>query len=61
MHTSSAPVWTASTLSEALSLRDAHPEATVLAGGTDLMVYVESGSMTLKGVLNLWGLSLIHI
>ena len=55
MHTSSAPVWTASTLSEALSLRDAHPEATVLAGGTDLMVYVESGSMTLEGVLNLWG------
>ena len=55
MHTSSAPVWTASTLSEALNLRDAHPEATVLAGGTDLMVYVESGSMTLEGVLNLWG------
>jgi len=55
MHTSTAPVWTATTLSEALSLRDAHPEATVLAGGTDLMVFVESGSMTLDGVLNIWG------
>ncbi len=55
MHTSTAPVWTANTLNEALSLRDAHPEATVLAGGTDVMVFVESGAMTLDGVLNLWG------
>ena len=55
MHTSTAPVWTANTLSEALRLRDAHPEATVLAGGTDLMVFVESGVTTLAGVLNIWG------
>ena len=55
MHTSTAPVWTANTLSEALRLRDAHPEATVLAGGTDLMVFVESGVTTLDGVLNIWG------
>ncbi len=55
MHTSTAPVWSASTLREALELREAHPEATVLAGGTDLMVFVESGAMTLHGVLNIWG------
>ena len=55
MHTSTAPVWTATTLGEALRIRDEHPEATVLAGGTDLMVFVESGAMTLNGVLNLWG------
>ena len=55
MHTSTAPVWTATTLTEALRLRAEHPEATVLAGGTDLMVFVESGAMTLDGVLNIWG------
>ncbi len=55
MHTSTAPVWTATTLTEALQLRAEHPEATVLAGGTDLMVFVESGAMTLNGVLNIWG------
>ena len=53
MNTSSAPVWTAKTLEEALQLRAAHPKATVLAGGTDLMVYVESGTVNLSEVLNI--------
>ena len=57
MNTSSAPVWTAKTLEEALQLRAAHPKATVLAGGTDLMVYVESGTINMSEVLNIWGCS----
>jgi len=55
MHTSSASVWTARTLEEALQLRAEHPDATVLAGGTDLMVFIESGAIRLDKVLNLWG------
>jgi len=55
MHTSSAAVWTARTLEEALQLRAEHPDATVLAGGTDLMVFIEAGAIRLDKVLNLWG------
>ena len=55
MHTSPAPVWTAHTLEEALRLRAEHPKATVLAGGTDVMVYVEAGVQRLDEVLNIWG------
>jgi CO/xanthine dehydrogenase FAD-binding subunit len=44
-------VWTATTLDEALRLRADHPDATVLAGGTDLMV--SPGGLT--EILNIWG------
>ena len=54
MHTSNAPVWNARTLMEALALRSEHPDATVLAGGTDIMVFVEGGALQLKEVLNIW-------
>ena len=54
MQTSSAPVWNARTLIEALALRSEHPEATVLAGGTDLMVSIEGGQFNPKEVLNIW-------
>jgi xanthine dehydrogenase small subunit len=54
MHTSRAPVWNPQTLMEALALRAEHPNATVLAGGTDIMVFVEGGSLQLDEVLNLW-------
>ena len=54
MHTSNAPVWNARTLMEALALRSEHPEATVLAGGTDIMVFVEGGALRPKEVLNIW-------
>lgn len=57
MHTSPAPVWTARTIDEALKLRAEHPEATVLAGGTDVMVFVEAGVQRLDEVLNIWGCS----
>ena len=54
MHTSPAPVWNPQTLMEALALRAEHPHATVLAGGTDIMVFVEAGSLQMDEVLNLW-------
>lgn len=50
-----SPARTARTLAEALELRAAMPEATVLAGGTDLMVGLESGAPAPRAVLNLWG------
>jgi CO/xanthine dehydrogenase FAD-binding subunit len=55
MHTSNAPVWTANTIDEALRLRAEHPDATIIAGGTDLMVFVEGGAVQLIEVLNIWG------
>jgi len=54
MYTSKANVWTASTLDEALQLRAEHPEATILAGGTDVMVFIEGGSLRPESVLNIW-------
>jgi len=39
---------------EALALRSEHPEATVIAGGTDIMVFLEGGALELKEVLNIW-------
>lgn len=55
MQTCTAPVWTARTLDEALALRAEHPDAVVLAGGTDLMVALEAGGPPPVEVLNLWG------
>ncbi len=54
MHTSNAPVWNPQNLMEALALRAEHPKATVLAGGTDIMVFVEAGALQMDEVLNLW-------
>ena len=54
MQTSTAPVWNANTLIEALALRSEHPEATVIAGGTDLMVFIEGGQFNPTEVLNIW-------
>lgn len=44
-------------LSEALRWRRAVPEATVLAGGTDLMVAANAGQVKPQIVLNLWNVS----
>jgi CO/xanthine dehydrogenase FAD-binding subunit len=49
-------VLTPSTLTEALSLRAAHPGARPLAGGTDLMVPFAAGRLPDHLFLNLWGL-----
>ena len=57
MKTSSAPVHTATDLDHALALRRDHPEATVLAGGTDLMVFIETGAISPETVINIWGCS----
>jgi CO/xanthine dehydrogenase FAD-binding subunit len=55
MNTSYAPVSRAHNLAEALALRASHPAATVLAGGTDLMVFVEAGQAAPTEILDLWG------
>ncbi len=55
MYTSTAPVYSPKNLSEALELRQAHPAATVLAGGTDVMVSIETGALDPTEVLNIWG------
>ena len=55
MLTCDAPVFSARDLDEALSLRATFPDATVLAGGTDLMVGLELGAVSPSRVLNLWG------
>jgi len=57
MQTSTAPVYTAHSLDEALALRGDHPEATVIAGGTDVMVFIEAGSIQPSKVINIWGCS----
>jgi len=54
MHTSQAPVWSAHTLAEAVALRATHPDATVLAGGTDIMVFIEAGTIDPSGIIDLW-------
>ncbi len=50
-----APVVRARTLAEAVRLRADHPDATVLAGGTDVMVNLEAGTLAPRRVLDLWG------
>lgn len=55
MLTSSAAVYTPSSLEEALQARAAHPDAMILAGGTDVMVYLEAGAIQPPAFLDLWG------
>lgn len=55
MLTCPAPVTRVHTLQEALVQRASHPHATVLAGGTDLMVFIELGSVRPTAILDLWG------
>lgn len=50
-----ASTFTPRSLEEALGLRAEHPEATVLAGGTDVFVALEAGVLAPRAVLNLWG------
>jgi carbon-monoxide dehydrogenase medium subunit len=40
-------------LSEAISLYDAHPQATLLGGGTDVLVNVAHGKSTLEAIIDL--------
>ncbi len=47
--------WSPTTLDEALGLKAEHRDAlTVLAGGTDLMVYLNSRSFAVSRVLDIW-------
>lgn len=54
MLTSFAPVHQPRTLEEAVACRAVHPFATVLAGGTDVMVYIEAGTLAPTAVIDLW-------
>ena len=54
MKTSMAPVHRAHSLPEALAFRAAHPAATVLAGGTDLMVFLEADAIDPSEVIDIW-------
>jgi xanthine dehydrogenase small subunit len=56
MLTSQSPVLTPSNLQEALHLRAENPDAMPLAGGTDVMVFIESGSINPPAFLDLWSL-----
>lgn len=50
-----APVFRPRTLDEAFAMRAAMPDATVLAGGTDVMVYLEGGVLKPTRIIDLWG------
>lgn len=56
MLTSPAAVSSPTSLAEALLLRAQHPEAMPLAGGTDLMVFLELGAVNPPRFIDLWGL-----
>lgn len=51
-----APVHQPRTLDEAVAQRAVHPFATVIAGGTDVMVYIEGGSLSPSMLIDLWKL-----
>ncbi len=55
MRTSQAPVYSAADLSGLLALRAAHPEAMVIAGGTDVMVFIEVGAIDPPAFIDIWG------
>lgn len=52
-----APVYRPRALSDALHMRADMPDATVLAGGTDVMVYLEGGALKPTRLIDLWGCS----
>lgn len=54
MQTSLAPVHRARNRAEALELRARHPEAMVLAGGTDVLVFLEAGAISPPAFLDVW-------
>lgn len=55
MLASTAPVARPRTLADALAMRNDDPDATVLAGGTDVFVYMEAGVLAPTRVIDLWG------
>lgn len=50
-----APVYRPRTLDEAFAMRAEMPDATVIAGGTDVMVYLEGGVLKPTRIIDLWG------
>ena len=54
------PTWSPRTLEQALDLLGDRPDLTVLAGGTDLMVQLQSRTLVPSGVLNIWGVDALR-
>ena len=51
-----AALYEAASVQEAIELRLAHPEAQILAGGTDVLVQVRSGKRAGKELISIFGL-----
>ncbi len=49
-------VYTARTVAEALKLKAENPTASFLAGGTDIMVYLDQGVFKNRLLINIWGI-----
>ena len=47
-------VFRAQTVQEALALKSKYPEAQFLAGGTDIMVYIDKGTFPHKKLIDIW-------
>lgn len=52
-----APVYRPKSLADALAMRADMPDATVIAGGTDVMVYLEGGTLSPSRLIDVWGVS----
>lgn len=55
-----APTWSPKSLDDALSLLAEHDDTTVIAGGTDLMVYVQARMQRPTSIINIWGLDALR-
>ena len=55
MLSSNAAVLTPATIEEALLFRAQYPDAMPIAGGTDLMVFLELGAINPERFIDLWG------
>ena len=49
-------VYEANSVEEAIALRQAHPEAQIIAGGSDVLVQVRSGRRAGKSLISIYGI-----
>ena len=49
-------VYEANCVEEAIALRQAHPEAQIIAGGSDVLVQVRSGRRAGKSLISIYGI-----
>ena len=55
-----AALYEAATVSEADSLRLAHPEAQIIAGGTDVLVQMREGKRAGKALISIFGIDALR-